>query len=126
MSHFNFNKVILGGRLTDEVELKQTDKGTMFSRFTIAVKRSGKDAETDFINCVAWKKTAEFIHNYFHKGNSICIVGSIQTRKWENKKGEKETSTEVIVSEASFVDSKTDTPAAPQMTDVTDDDDLPF
>ena len=109
MANFNLNKAILGGRLTNKPELKTTPSGISVCTFGIAVDRrySGKDSErqTDFINVVAWRQTAEFISKYFDKGSSICIVGSIQTRSYE-KDGQKRTVYEVVAEEASFVDSK--------------------
>jgi single-strand DNA-binding protein len=108
MANFNINKVILGGRLTADIELKATPNGVAVAQFTIATNRKGKDAQTDFINCVAWRQTAEFISKYFAKGSSICVVGEIQTRSWDDKNGGKRYATEVIVSEALFVDSKND------------------
>ena len=110
-ANFNFNKVILGGRLTSDVELKTTQGGISVCSFSVAVnRRVGKDkpAEVDFINCVAWRATAEFIHRFFGKGSSICVVGSIQTRSWEDQNGQKRYATEVVVDEAMFVDSKSE------------------
>lgn len=108
MANFNFNKVILGGRLTADVEQKTTQNGVAVAQFSIAINRRGKDAQTDFINCVAWRGTAEFVAKYFRKGSSICVVGELQTRTWTDKDGGKRYATEVIASEASFVDSKSD------------------
>ena len=135
MANFNLNKVILGGRLTSDIELKQTPQGVSVCSFSIAVNRKGKDAQTDFINCQAWRGTAEFISKYFTKGSSICIAGSIQTRTWEDKQGAKRYATEVNVEEAYFVESKGDgqasapafqTQAAPNFEEVAVDDDVPF
>lgn len=111
MANFNFNKVILGGRLTADVELKTTPSGVTVCSFSLAVNRNvGKDKEqqTDFINCQAWRGTAEFISKYFGKGSAICVVGSIQQRSWTDKDGQKRYATEVIVNEAMFVDGKND------------------
>ena len=111
MANFNINKVILGGRLTADPELKQTQSGVPVCSFSIAVnRRVAKDQEqkADFINCNAWRGTAEFIHKYFRKGSSLCIAGSIQTRSWEDKNGNKRYATEVNVDEAMFVDGKND------------------
>ena len=108
MANFNFNKVILGGRLTAEPELKQTPNGTPVVSFSVAVNRrvaKGAEEKTDFINCVAWRQTAEFISRYFHKGSCICIVGNIQVRSWTDQNNQKRYATEVIVDEANFVDS---------------------
>lgn len=106
MANLNLNKVILGGRLTADCELKQTPSGVLVTSFSIAVNRKGKDAQTDFIDVVAWRQTAEFICKYFGKGSSICIVGSLQKREWTDKNGAKRYVTEVIADEALFVDSK--------------------
>lgn len=135
MANFNFNKVIIGGRLTADVELKQTPSGLSVCTFSIAVNRKGKDAQTDFIDVVAWRQTAEFISRYFSKGSSICIVGSLQKREWTDKNGAKRYVTEVIADEALFVDSKaeagTDFPlnynsTTPKFEEISTDDDLPF
>lgn len=140
MANFNLNKVILGGRLTSAVELKQTPSGVAVCSFSIAVnRRQGKDKEqtTDFINCVAWRERAEFISKYFTKGSSICITGQIQTRTWTDNSGAKKYATEVVVDETFFVDSKSDNaPAqgdyaptansAPQFEVLKDDEELPF
>ena len=113
MANFNFNKVILGGRLTADPELKTTPSGLSVTTFTIAVNRrfvsqNGNEPQADFINCTAWRQTAEFITRYFRKASSICIVGSIQTRSWTDNQGNKRFATEVVVDEAMFVDSKND------------------
>lgn len=137
MANFNINKVILGGRLTADIELKATPSGVAVCQFNIATNRRGKDAQTDFISCVAWRQTAEFISKYFGKGSSICVVGEIQTRSWTDKDGGKRYATEVVVSEALFVDSKSDavqaeqtptysTAAAPNFDEISPGDDLPF
>ena len=106
MSNINLNKAILGGRLTSQPELKQTPQGVAVTTFSIAVNRRGKKDETDFINCVAWRQTAEIICKHFGKGSSICIVGQIQVRSWNDNNGNKRYATEVIADEAYFVDSK--------------------
>jgi single-strand DNA-binding protein len=108
MANFNFNKVILGGRLTAEPELKQTTNGIPVVSFSVAINRKvakGAEQKTDFINCRAWRQTAEFISRYFHKGSCICIVGNIQVRSWTDQNNQKRYATEVIVDEANFVDS---------------------
>jgi single-strand DNA-binding protein len=110
-ANFNFNKVILGGRLTSDVEVKTTQSGISVANFSIAVnRRASKDGEkqVDFINCQAWRSNAELIGKYFSKGSSICIVGSLQVRSWEDNNGNKRYDTEVIVDEVAFVDSKND------------------
>ena len=110
MSNFNFNKTILGGRLTADPELKTTPSGVSVTSFTVAVNRrgKGKDGETqaDFINVTAWRGLAEFITRHFRKGSSICVVGAIQTRSWTDPQGQKHYATEVVADEAYFVDSK--------------------
>lgn len=112
------NKCELVGRLTKDPELKLTSNQTAYCNFTIAVDRRFKDSngqrQADFINCVAWKQTATFVQKYFHKGNRIGIVGSIQTRQYEGNDGAKHFVTEVIVDEAEFVESQTQTAPAPQ------------
>lgn len=144
MANLNLNKVILGGRLTADPELKQTTSGISVCSFSLAVNRKFQkegEQQTDFISCVAWRNTAEFISKYFKKGSSLCIVGSIQTRTWTDQNNQKRYATEVIVDEAMFVDSKSDggqspsggyvpdayaAPAAPNYEELKQDDDLPF
>lgn len=111
MSSFNFNKVILGGRITADPELKSTPSGVPVTSFTVAVNRSyrgknGEEPQADFINVTAWRNTAEFITRHFRKACSICIVGSIQTRSYTDKQGQKRYATEVVADEAYFVDKK--------------------
>lgn len=111
MANFNFNKVILGGRLTADPELRQTPQGVSVVSFSIAINRKhNKNNEqplSDFINCVAWRNTAEFICKYFRKGSSISIVGGLQSRSWtDSKTNEKRYATDVNVEEVYFVDSK--------------------
>lgn len=106
------NKVILMGRLTKDVELRQTPSGVCMARFTIAVNRRFADKDgtyrTDFINCVAWRQTAEFIARYFQKGNMLGAAGSIITRSWDDKDGKRCFSTEVNVDEAYFTGKKSE------------------
>ena len=114
MANLNLNKVVLAGRLTADPELKQTQSGIAVLTFTLAVNRrfqKGADGQpaqqqADFITCVAWRQTAEFISRYFHKGSCLCVTGSIQTRSWQDQQGQKRYATEVVVDEAMFVDSK--------------------
>ena len=109
MSNFNFNKTILGGRLTANPELKTTPNGVPVCSFTIAINRKGaKEQTTDFIKCNAWRSSAEFISKFFKKGSSICVIGSIQTNGYTDKDGNKRTSTEVNVDDIYFVDGKND------------------
>lgn len=111
------NKCIITGRLTKDIEVKTTSNDKEYCSFTIAVDRRFKDADgnrqADFISCTAWNKTAEFLGKYFHKGSRIGICGSIQTRSYE-KDGQKVFVTEVLVEEAEFLDSKTDSQPQPQ------------
>ena len=106
MANINFNKVILGGRLTTDPEVKKTQQGTSVTSFSLAVNRKGNKDVTDFINLVAWRGTAEFICKYFQKGSAIVVEGELQARTYEDKQGTKRQAYEVIVSDAYFVDSK--------------------
>ena len=104
------NMVALMGRLTYEPELRTTPSGVSVLRFQVACdrnyQRSGQDRQADFIDCVAWRQTAEFISRYFQKGRMIALEGSLQTRNYEDKTGAKRTAYEVIVDQAYFADSK--------------------
>lgn len=104
------NKVILIGNITKDIELKTTAGGTSVATFTVACQRNYKNAEgryeTDFINCVAWKNTADFLSKYFGKGSSIAVTGRMQTRSYEAQDGGKRYVTEVIVEETEFVGKK--------------------
>lgn len=134
----NLNKAIIAGRLTAAPELKTTPSGLSVTSFTVAVdRRFGKDKQTDFINCVAWRQTAEFISKYFDKGSAICITGSIQTRKYTDKNGNNRVAVEVLADEATFVESKKTTAEGAEMPEVehytlpesyteADESDLPF
>ena len=146
MANFNFNKVILGGRLTADPELRQTNSGLAVCSFNLAINRKGgkdEDRRADFIPCTAWRERAEFLSKYFRKGSSLCVVGSLQVRDYTDKDGNKRYATEVIVDEISFVDSKGEekeqTQSAPKTTtaapplytpggfkELEDDGDLPF
>ena len=119
MANFNFNKVIIGGRLTADPELKTTPSGISVTSFAIAVNRryggkNGEESTADFIGCTAWRQNAEFITRYFRKASSICVVGSLQTRNWTDNNNVKHYATEVVVDEAFFVDSKSESPIAVQ------------
>lgn len=139
-----FNLVVLTGRLTADPELKTTANGISVTTFSIAVDRryrSGENKQTDFINIVAWRSSAEFVAKYFKKGNLIGIEGSIQTRNYQDKNGNNRTAFEVVANNVQFVESKRDSaapaaaePASFSNADVNDfadlgdisDDDLPF
>ena len=100
------NNVSLVGRLTRDPEIKATNSGSTYARFSIAVDRRGKDAGTDFINIVAFGKTSEFIERYFRKGQRIGINGRIQTGSYEGKDGKKVYTFDVIAENVEFVESK--------------------
>lgn len=103
------NKVILMGRLTHEPELRQTPNGIPVVSFGIAVnRRFAKEGQqtADFINCTAWRQQAEFLCRYFHKGNMIAVVGSLQSRSWEDNSGNKRTTIDVQVDEVHFTGEK--------------------
>lgn len=136
-ANFNLNKVIIGGRLTADPELKTTPSGVYTTTITVAVNRrysgkNGEETQADFFNVVAWRNTAEFISKYFRKASSICIVGTLQNRNWTDKNGVKHYVTEVVADEALFVDSKsnntaTDVPSPPPTFEETEEDeDFPF
>lgn len=119
------NKAILMGRLTKDVDLRQTQNNIPVASFTLAVDRPGKIKATDFINCVAWRQTAEFVSKYFGKGRLILVVGSIQTRQYTDKNGQNRTVTEVLVDEVSFTGEPKQAAPAVQYEDEPDDE-LPF
>lgn len=104
------NKAILMGRLTRDPELKRTQNDTAVASFTLALDRDRKGAngerQTDFIDCVAWGKQAEFVKQWFTKGMLAVVVGRIQSRTWEDKNGNKRKSVEVYVSEMNFGETK--------------------
>ena len=106
------NKAILNGRLTKAPELKQTQNGKSVCGFTIAVDRNRDREKTDFIPIVAWGKTAEFVNQWFGKGDLITIVGRIEVRNYEDKNGNKRTATEIIADEVLFGGSKNTTNAS--------------
>ena len=104
------NNVILMGRLTADPELKQTPNGVAVLSFSLAVDRDytqqRQERQADFINIVAWRNTAEFINKYFVKGQMIALKGSIQTRNYEDKNGNKRTAFEVVADKVYFCGSK--------------------
>lgn len=145
------NVVALMGRLTADPELKRTANDIAVTTFSVAVNRSyvrqGEERQTDFINVVAWRQTAEFVCRYFGKGQLIAVDGSIQTRNYTDRDGNKRTAFEVVASNVHFAESKNSAPketrnepAFEPSTDVmsfstgndedfqeiTSDDDLPF
>ena len=140
------NNIIIMGRLTDNPELRKTPNDISVTSFSVAVNRAysnGSDRQADFFNCVAWRGTAEFISKYFAKGQMIAIEGSMQSRRYDDRDGNKRTAWEIQVSQAHFCGSKNEngaglsrgTDAAPSYSnadagDFTEldggDDDLPF
>lgn len=138
------NRAILMGRLVADPELRKTANDTSVTTFTLAVNRSfsrpGEQAQTDFIDIVAWRGTADFAAKWFTKGMQVAVSGKIQTRTWEDKAGQKRKSVEVVADEVFFADSKRgDAPARDTMPEPfdlgaginafpmpDDDSDLPF
>ena len=136
------NKVIETGRVTKDIELRQTTAGTSVIEFSLAVKRAFKNAngeyDSDFFNCVAFSKSAETISRYVKKGDMIGIEGILQTRNYTNKEGRKINVTEIIVENFEFLQSKKqEEPKAPsfaevdpfkesQFEEIPNDGDLPF
>lgn len=137
------NKVILMGRLTKDPELKTTTSGISVCSFTVAVDRrfakQGEERQADFINVIAWRQSAEFVSKYFSKGRMINVVGSIQTRSWDDQDGKKHYATDVVADEINFCgDKKSDNEGGQTRSSGNDgfeskgfapfetDDDLPF
>ena len=139
------NCAAIMGRLTTDPELKLTESQISVVSFTVAVDdnyvKSGEERKCSFIDCVAWRNTADFITKHFHKGSMIAINGEIKTRNWEDKNGNKRKVTEIQVVNAHFCGEKVEkktteiereapeptvTYDPPSMYEVPDDDDLPF
>lgn len=128
------NSINLTGRLTADVELKQTQSGIPVCGFRLAVKRPNSKDETDFINCKAWRSTAEFVAKYFSKGNMIAVTGYLTSNRYEDKNGNKRTDYEVICDRCEFCESKTasadkaqnEEAEQPNYVEVGDGEDLPF
>ena len=149
------NKAIIMGRLVRDPELRTTPSGVPVCSFTVAVDRSfvkqGEERQADFITCVAWRSTAEFVSKWFTKGRMINVVGSIQTRSWDDADGKKRYATDLVADEVNFCGDKrpdgsgggnyppppsdSDAPGAPKSADIPHsegfmaidaDDDLPF
>ena len=105
------NHIVIMGRLTRDPELRHTQAGTAVASFTVAVDRDFKDKETgerktDFIDCVAWRSTGEFVSKYFAKGRMAVVEGRLQLRAWQDKERNRRVSTEILVSNVYFGDSK--------------------
>ena len=114
------NIAIIMGRLTADPELRTTGSGIAVTSFTVAVDRSyrsGEERQTDFINVVAWRQTAEFVSRYFQKGSMIAVRGRIQQRNYEDKNGNKRTAFEIVADEGSFCGSKAETGTASRAAD---------
>lgn len=150
MANFNFNKVMIGGRLTADPENSQTTSGISVTKFSVAVnRRFAKDAsqqQTDFFNVTAWRATADFVSKYFKKGSSIFVIGTLQNRSWTDQNGQKRYATDIVADEVSFVDSRSESSSsgqyvpdsynaepsfsggaeAPKFEEIKGDDDLPF
>lgn len=117
------NFVVLLGRLTKDPELRRTNDGTAVVSFSLAVNRPhSREKEVDFIDCVAWRNTAEFIAQYLTKGRQIALTGEMRVRDWTAKDGTKRRSVEVIADTVEFADSKPK--AEPPI--IEDDDELPW
>ena len=128
------NVAAITGRLTADPELRTTQSGVEVTSFTVAVDRSyvrpGEERGTDFINVVAWRQTAQFATKYFHKGSMIAVQGSIQTRNYEDKQGNKRTAVEIVADNVHFCGDNNNSknqaqPSAPAV-EYDDDDGLPF
>ena len=106
------NKIIVMGRMVRNPELRRTNSGTAVASFTIACDRDfksdGGEREADFIECVAWRNTAEFVSKYFTKGRMAVVSGRLQTRNWTDKEGNKRKATEIVAESVYFGDSKRD------------------
>lgn len=143
----SFNKTIIAGNISSEVELKQTQNGTSVCSFNVAVSRYSKDTQetkADFFTVVAWQAKAEFVSRYFSKGKPILVCGRLENRSWTDKNGNKRISTEIIAEEVSFIGSAPESTTeaksepstyvptayggtnAPQFEEIPYDDDLPF
>ena len=134
------NRIIVMGRMTRDPELRRTNSGTAVASFTVAVDRDFKsqsgEKETDFIDVVAWRNTAEFVCKYFSKGRMAVVEGRLQLRDWTDKDGNKRRSAEIVSDSVYFGDSKRDGGDAAQsepqsepqsgFSEVEDDGDLPF
>ena len=123
------NQAVIMGRLTADPELRQTQSGLSVTSFTVAVDRSfvkqGEERQTDFIDAVAWRGTAEFVSRYFQKGSMIALRGAIQTSSYEDKNGIRRKKFEILAEQVSFCGGKSDAEAAREPTTEFDDE-LPF
>lgn len=112
MANFNFNKIMLGGRLTSDPENKQTSDGVSVTTFTVAVNRRSTAGDgkptADFFKVIAWRSLADFVYKFFRRGSALFIVGTVQNRSYIDHEGTKRYITEIIADEVSFVDSKSE------------------
>lgn len=131
------NHIILSGRLTRDPELRRTGSGTAVTSFTLACDRDrapqGQDRETDFVDCVSWRGTAEFVDKYFTKGQMAIVSGRLQIRSWTDKEGNKHRATEIVADRVYFGGSKPRGEAddagfqAPaEFAELEDDSEIPF
>ena len=131
------NRITLMGRLTRDPELRQTQSGTSVASFTLACDRDyaaqGAEKETDFIDVVAWRNTADFVSRYFNKGRMAVVSGRLQIRNWEDKDGNKRKTAEIVAESVYFGDSKRDgqnasaaAPASAEFTQLPDTTPVPF
>ena len=105
------NHIVIMGRLTRDPELRSTQSGVSVASFTVAVDRDfggrdGGERQTDFIDCVAWRQTGEFVSKYFHKGSMIVVSGRLQSRKWQDRDGNNRTSWEINADNVYFGESR--------------------
>ena len=115
------NFIVVMGRLTRDPEIRRTASGTAVANFSVAVDRDfpSQDGsrETDFIDCVAWKNTAEFVGKYFSKGKQIAVKGRLQIRSWTDKDGNKRRTAEIVADNVYFAGAKSESPAEVQRYD---------
>ena len=107
------NHIVIMGRLTRDPELRTTQSGVSVASFTAAVDRDfggrdGGERQTDFIDCVAWRQTGEFVSKYFHKGSMIVVSGRLQSRKWQDRDGNNRTNWEIVADNVYFGESRRD------------------
>ena len=124
------NHITIMGRIGTDIELRRTGNGVAVASFTVACDRdfkSGGEKETDWIDCVAWRQTGEFIQKYFAKGRTIVVSGRLQMRSWTDKDGNKRKSAEIVVDNAYFGDSKNTAAPAQEFAPIEEaDEGLPF
>lgn len=123
--NFMLNSCVLMGRFVHSPEVRKTSGENVLTKFSIAVNRKPGNEGVDFIDCIAWNKTAEFICKYFKKGDPIIVQGKIETNQYEDKQGNKRKKYEVVVREIDFCLSKK-TEKQDSAVELDSDDDLPF